>query len=282
MTGPRMTQEDFRRLSEFIESELGIKMPPAKKTMLETRLQKRLRALGMGAFKDYCDYVLESGASNSELVHFIDLVTTNKTDFFREPDHFDYLIRSALPELARTSGAGVKRPLVAWSAGCSTGEEPYTMAMTMNEFASRYPGLGFDFSIIATDISTRVLQMASRGIYNEDRITPIPEALKKNYLMRSRDRSKGLVRVIPELRSLVRFRRLNFMDEDFGFREPLDMIFCRNVVIYFEKDTQEKLFAKFAGCLRPGSYLFIGHSESLNGMDLPFVKVAPSVFRKIE
>ncbi len=277
----RITDRDFARLSEFIRSELGIKMPYSKKTLVESRLQKRLRAVRLGTFREYCDYLFSDRGVEEELVHMIDLVTTNKTDFFREAHHFDYLLKSVLPELVRANGAGGRQKLVAWSAGCSSGEEPYTMSMVMSEFAHRYPGLGFDYTIIATDISTRMLEHAANGVYNEDRITPVPEGMRKKYLLRSRDSSKGLVRITPELRERVRFRRLNFMDGDFGFREHLDIIFCRNVVIYFDRETQERLFSKFCGYLRPGSYLFIGHSETLNGFDLPLEKVGAAVYRKV-
>ncbi|MBI5826634.1 MAG: chemotaxis protein CheR [Deltaproteobacteria bacterium] len=277
----QMSPKDFNRLSAFIQSELGIKMPGSKRPLLESRLQKRLRSLGMGSFGEYCDFLFSPDGLNAELVHMIDLVTTNKTDFFREPQHFEYLLNYALPELVRTWGAGLKKSLVIWSAGCSSGEEPYTLAMVLSEFAQRHPGLGFDFSIIATDISTRVLQAASKGIYHEERITPVPVELRRRHLLRSRDNSAGLVRISPELRERVRFRRLNFMDDDFGFREQLDIIFCRNVIIYFDKETQKRLFEKFCECLGPGRYLCIGLSETLNGLDLPLVKVASSIYRKI-
>ncbi len=276
-----MSQKDFSRLSGFIQSELGIKMPGSKRPLLESRLQKRLRSLGLGSFSEYCDFLFSPDGLDAELVHMIDLVTTNKTDFFREPQHFEYLMNCALPDLVRTWGAGLKKNLVIWSAGCSSGEEPYTLAMVLSEFAQRHPGLGFDFSVIATDISTRMLQAASKGIYPEDRIAPVPVELRRRHLLRSRDRAAGLIRISPELRERVRFRRLNFMDEDFGFREELDIIFCRNVIIYFDRETQKRLFEKFCERLGPGRYLCIGLSETLNGLDLPLVKVASSIYRKI-
>ncbi|MBI5562170.1 MAG: protein-glutamate O-methyltransferase [Deltaproteobacteria bacterium] len=278
----KMSERDFRRLSEYIEAELGIKMPLAKKQLLESRLLKRLRALGLDTYGEYCDYLFSQEGQGKEIVTMIDLVTTNKTDFFREPDHFDYLFNTALPELVRSYGAGVRKTLVVWSAGCSTGEEPYTIAMVMSEFAERYPGFGFDFTILATDISTRVVETAARGVYGADRIAPIPEEMRRKYLLRSKDRQKGLFRVAPELRGRVRFRRLNFMDEDFGFREPLDVIFCRNVIIYFDKETQERLLQRFCENLRPGSFIFLGHSETLTGFDVPLERVAPSVYRRLE
>lgn len=275
-----MSEKDFKRLSEFIHQEFGIKLPPVKKVLLESRLQKRLKVYGFNSFSEYCDFLFTSEGIEKELVQMIDLVTTNKTDFFREAEHFEILSRTAVPDIIQQTGGGVTKCLTVWCAGCSTGEEPYTIAMVLSDFAARYPGLGFKFQIIATDISTRVLDVAKKGIYLEERVVPIQMESRKKYLLRSRDRSKGLVRVIPELRSLVRFRRLNFMDEDFGFREPLDIIFCRNVMIYFDRPTVERLINKFAMHLIPGGYLFVGHSETLTGMDNSFTKVGPSAFKK--
>lgn len=270
----RLSDRDFRRLSEFIHGELGIKMPPAKKTLLESRLQKRLRALGYGSFEEYCDFLFTAGVHGDELVHMIDLVTTNKTDFFRESHHFDFLTETVLPQFSK-SGA----PMRIWSAGCSTGEEPYTLAMVLSEFARTNPGSGFDFSIHATDISTRVLEAASRGVYKEDRIEPVAEDLKRRYFLRSRDKSKGLVRVSRELRQRVSFARVNLMDEEYSVDQS-DIIFCRNVIIYFNKETQEELFNKFCAYLKPGGLLFIGHSETLSGMGLPLLKVSNSVYQR--
>lgn len=276
-----ISDRDFSRLGRLIQTELGIKMPPSKKFLLQTRLQKRLRSLGMKSFSEYCDYLSSQEGKEKELIHMFDLVTTNKTDFFREPRHFDYLLHTALPELARL-GAGIKKNLVVWSAGCSTGEEPYTIAMIIREFAERHPG--FNFLIIATDVSTRVLAAAERGIYDEERIAPIPMEFRKKYLLRSRDRTKRLVKIAPELRSLVRFRRLNFMAEDFGFRELMDIIFCRNVFIYFDRETQERLVNRFSRHLAHGGYFFIGHCDTLADtmarIDIPLVQAAPAVYRK--
>ncbi len=275
-----MTDNDFQRISGFVQQELGIMMPRTKRTMLESRLHKRLRLLSINTFADYFDFVFSPEGAEGELIHMIDVVTTNKTEFFREEAHFNYLVTKALPELINLYGSGIKRKLMIWSAGCSTGEEPYTIGMVMQEFARKYQSLGFDHMILATDISTKVLNMAQNGIYSEERIAPIPMELRKKYLLRSKDNSKKLVRFNNELRSLMRFRRLNFMDDNFGFREHLDIIFCRNVVIYFDRQTQEKLFNKFYNQLTPGGYLFTGHSETLNGLDVPFVRVETAVYRK--
>ncbi len=271
-----LSSREFARLSGFIYEQCGIKMPEAKKTMLEGRLQKRLRTLGMKSFEEYGSYLFSPEGTRLEVVQMIDLVTTNKTDFFREPEHFDYLTERVLPEWCQKNGG---RKLTVWSAGCSTGQEPYTLAMVLSEFAVGRPG--FDFQILATDISTRVLEKAKNAVYAEDLLSPVPQPLKKKYLLRSKDRSSGLVRIVPELREKVRFRRLNFLDGDFGLREPLDVIFCRNVIIYFDRPTQERLLQRFYGHLRPGAHIFMGHSETLSGLDVPLVSVYPTVYRKL-
>lgn len=273
-----LSEKDFQRLSELIQSSSGIKMPNPKKIMLEARLRKRLKALGMKSFRAYCDYLFSPEGRKQELVPMIDVITTNKTDFFREPRHFDYLTQTAVPELVRSDGAGIRRQLVVWSAGCSTGEEPYTIVMVLNELAKKQPA--FHFMVLATDISTKVLDKAIRGVYGQERIEAVPGALKKKYFMQSRDPKKHLVRVVPELRAAVRFRRLNFMDGDFGMREPMDIIFCRNVIIYFDKPTQERLLNRLCKHLIPGGYIFMGHSETLSGLNVPLVSVGSMVYRK--
>ncbi len=273
-----LSQKDFSRLSAFVYEHCGIKLPPSKKTMLEARLRRRLRALDMKSYDDYCDYLFGPVGQKEEIVCMIDLVTTNKTDFFRESAHFDFLLGTCLPEFCEPGNGGVWRKMSVWSAGCSTGEEPYTLAMVLCEYAESRPG--FRFSILATDISTRVLEKAALGIYDEERVGPVPPAMRRKYLLKSRDRSKGLVRVAPVPRSTVDFRRLNLMNENFGLRERMDVIFCRNVIIYFDKATQEGLVNRFARSLAPGGYLFLGHSETLCGMDVPLVQVAPTVYRK--
>jgi len=273
-----LRDREFQRFSNLIYESVGIKMPPAKKTMLESRLQKRLKALGIASFEEYCNYVFTLEGRSVELIHLIDVVTTNKTDFFREPAHFDFLVKSALPGILKSREDGARNPVRIWSAGCSTGEEPYTLAMVLAEFAADRPG--FQAAITASDICTQVLQTAKAAIYPEERTDPIPLNLKKKYLLRSREKSKSLVRICPQLRSLVSFRRINFMDDDFGVAEKMDIIFCRNVVIYFDKPTQQTLMQKFHRQLRPGGYLFLGHSESLSGLDVDFTSVGSTVYRK--
>ncbi len=273
-----MTAQEFVRLSEFIHIQCGIKMPPGKKIMLEARLQKRLKSVGASTFGQYCEYLFHSSNGQYELVEMINAVATNKTDFFREPGHFVILTDTVLPLfLDPASGSGPCFTI--WSAGCSSGEEPYTLAMVLSEFAAHHPG--FRFSILATDISTKVLEKARLGIYDEERIVPVPLPIKQKYLMKSRDRSKGQVRITPELRAMVRFERVNLMDEQYRRPELLDVIFCRNVIIYFDRLNQEQLLRRLCNSLKPGGYLFLGHSETVHGFDLPLQRVTSTVYRKI-
>lgn len=276
-----MTQAEFGRFSEFIIGQCGIKMPPSKKIMLEARLQKRLRTLGISNFREYYDHVLGEGGRD-ELVHMLDAVTTNKTDFFREPVHFQYLAQTILPEFIeeRELSAGSGKPFAVWSAGCSTGEEPYTLAMILSDFAGHHPS--FRFSILATDISTKVLDRAREAVYDAERTAAVPLTMKQKYLLRSKDPGKGVVRIGPELRSIVQFKRLNLMEEAFSLSEPVDVIFCRNVIIYFDRKTQERLIARFCKVLKANGHLFLGHSESIHGFTLPLRRLTSTVYRKID
>lgn len=273
-----MSDRLFTRFSGFIERELGIKMPEAKRTMLQARLQKRLRKLGINTFEEYAEYVFSSKGKTEELSHMIDAVTTNKTDFFRESQHFDYLMSVALPELIRDFGSGIRRKAMIWSAGCSSGEEVYTLAMILNEYRIRDPR--FQFGVMGSDVSAEVLYSAVNGIYAHEKIEPIPMPLRKKYLLRSKDPKKNLVRVSADLRSLVQFRRINFMNDNFGLHETMDVIFCRNVLIYFDRANQEKVLNRLCRHLMPGGFLFTGHSETLNGLDVPLVQATSTIYRK--
>ncbi len=275
---PALTPRLFEAFSRFVTEELGIKMPPSKRTMLQSRLQKRLRMLNLKSFEDYYTFVFSEEGRAQEGHHLLDAVTTNKTDFFREPRHYDVLVEKVLPELLQRSGIGLRRPLKMWSAGCSTGAEPYTLSMVLSDFAA--PLEGFCFQILATDISTRVLQIGHAGIYEERDVVPIPLATKKKYLLRSKDRNRPRIRIIPELRRLVEFKRLNLMDADYGFANTMDIVFCRNVIIYFDRPTQNQVLGRLCRCIKPGGYLFMGHSETLNGFNLPLHQVSATVYQK--
>ena len=282
-----LSPESLARFCGYITSELGIKMSDAKLPMLQSRLQRRLRALGLSSLEEYLNHLFNSPQGEDERVHFFNAITTNKTDFFREPQHFDYLVQTALPNLDPTGKSKIQNPkseiadswrFKLWCAGCSSGEEPYTLTMVLGEFGAHRPG--FDFSILATDISTKVLNHAQLGIYDEERVEPVPLLLRSKYLMRSKDRAQEQVRIAPELRSKISFRRLNFMDAHYGVKDMFDVIFFRNVMIYFDKPTQEDVIHKLCCNLVPGGYLFVGHSESLAGLNLPVASVGSAIFRK--
>ncbi|MFH0785920.1 MAG: CheR family methyltransferase, partial [Pseudomonadota bacterium] len=210
----KMKDKVFQQFSSFIYDQVGIQLPPNKKTMLEARLQKRLKAQDLATFEEYGALVFSPQGLQSELVHLIDVVTTNKTDFFREPGHFDFLTQKALPTILNKRDRSPAKPVRIWSAGCSSGEEPYTLAMVLSEFSAEQRDLRF--SILASDISTRILDTAQKAIYPEERTDDIAMHIKKKYLLRSRDRRRGLIRICPEIRSTVAFKRINFMDHDFG------------------------------------------------------------------
>ncbi len=273
-----MSRETFCRFRDYVTEKLGIKMPDAKRTMLQSRLQKRLRALGIGSYDEYYDYVFGARGMETELSYMIDAITTNKTDFFREPKHFEYLAHVVLPGLLETANKTRSKVFRFWSAGCSTGAEPYTLAMVLSEFASRNPV--FRFSILATDISKQVLDQAKDGIYSAAMADPIPPPLRKKYLLKSKDPREATVRIVPELRARVSFGRLNFMADDFGLGNIMDIIFCRNVMIYFDRPTQEKVVNRFCRYLDSDGYLFIGHSETLNGLNVPLTQVSPTIYRR--
>ncbi len=272
-----LSNQDFKRLSSFIYDELGIKMSDGKKTMLTGRLTRRLRALDLSSFSEYCDFLFSSEGLEKELVHLISAVTTNKTDFFREPGHFDYLTQTTLPTLQQQQPFDNRNKFKIWSAGCSTGEEPYTMSMVLADVKAANPN--FDFEILATDISNRVLDVARRAVYPMEQAKPVTMPYRQKYLLKGRNSKNPQVRITPGLRKQVRFGRLNFMDTDFRLPAKVDVIFCRNVIIYFDKPTQERLMQKFCQYLKKGGYLFLGHSESLHGYDTPLVQVAPTIYR---
>lgn len=269
-----MDDAEFRKLSGFISGELGIKMPEVKRVMLQSRLQKRLIELQKNSFTEYIDFVF-SNEGREEIINMLDIVTTNKTDFFRESGHFEYLQETALPSYMCS---GHHRPLKIWSAGCSSGEEPYTLAIVLSEARKSYPDL--DFQITGTDISTRVLMKAFTGIYAEERVANMDVCLKEKYFLKSKNNQKKTVRVIPDLRSKVHFQKLNFMDEVYPLEAEFDMIFCRNVLIYFDRAKQEEVVRKLCSKLKMGGYFFIGHSESISNFCVPLRQLKSTIFIK--
>ena len=260
-------------LSNYIYQNYGIKMPLAKKTLLQCRLQKRLRALNMESFEQYIDYVFSQEGLEKELQHMTDVVTTNKTDFFREPAHFEFL--QQLDWHKFMGGDPVGKTVKAWSSACSSGEEPYTLAMVLQELKH------VNYQILATDLSIDVLQKAATAVYASEKTAPVPFGLKQKYLLKHKDPKHPVHRVVPELRKKVQFKHMNLMDDYYDVQGKFDFIFCRNVLIYFDRKTQEKVVRKLCNNLREGGFLFIGHSESLNDLHLPLVQVKSTVFQKV-
>lgn len=271
----KMSESEFKILSEFIYKEYGIKMPLSKKILLESRLQKRLKANHIDTFKEYCEYVFSEKGNETEIIHMIDVVSTNKTDFFREPGHFEYMNEVLLPSFASQNNNEIK----IWSSACSSGEEPYTIAMVMSEYNLQHSPI--NFRILGTDISSAVLHKAENAIYAEDRIKEIPHSILRKYFLKSKDLTKPTVRVVSEIRKKVAFSRLNLMNDNYSISESFDIIFCRNVLIYFDRITQEKVISKLCEKLKPNGIFFLGHSESILGMDLPLKNIKPTIFKKI-
>jgi chemotaxis protein methyltransferase CheR len=273
-----MTENERIKLSSFVEKEMGIKMPPSKKVMLESRLTKRLNALGCNSFSEYYEYIMSNVGYSNEILMFVNVVSTNKTDFFREPKHWDYLKNYILPEFAKQKNSF--RKIEAWSAACSSGEEPYSLAMMFEEFLSQSKTRIFDYSIFATDISTDMLQIAFRAVYKSETVQPVPNLFKYKYLMRN-IHNQGLYRIIPEIRAKILFRRLNLISDDYNIQKKMDLIFCRNVLIYFDRVKQEKIIKNISRYLKKGGYLIIGHSESMVGFKVNLINVVPTIYRKI-
>jgi chemotaxis protein methyltransferase CheR len=273
----RLSDRHFRTIAELIDEQVGIKLPAAKRIMLEGRLQKRVRTLNYSDINEYVEHLFDAEHFETELIHLIDCVTTNKTDFFREPSHFSFMRDVAVPEILRRKGRGA-RPLKVWSAACSTGMEAYTAAMVLDDMT--LTGSQFQFSVLGTDISTAVLHLAETGIYTPEMIAPVPDQMKKRYFLSSRNPAKDEVRVIPRLRRCTNFIRMNLMDDAYPVDRDVDIIFCRNVLIYFDKPTQRKVVEQLCTHLRPGGYFIVGHSESMiHNESVALRQLKPTIFK---
>jgi chemotaxis protein methyltransferase CheR len=266
-----ITKTEYDHIRTLLYDESGISLGENKQPLVVSRLSKRLRDLDLESFEAYYEFVTGDD-SGAEFIRMLDLLSTNKTDFFREPKHFDYLRDRILPPLERDKRIRI------WSSACSTGEEPYTIAITLHEHVKN--PASWEMDILASDISTRVLAHAAAGLYGEDRITTVSPDIARRHFLKGRGKSAGLVKVKPHLSKLIKFRRLNLMSDTFPIKSPLDLIFCRNVMIYFDRPTQERLIAKFHRYLKPGGHLFIGHSESLQWIKHNFSTIAPTIYRK--
>ncbi|MGH8119800.1 MAG: CheR family methyltransferase [Gammaproteobacteria bacterium] len=271
----KFTDNDFNYISSLINGHTGIRLGQTKRELVYARLTKRLRALGLQTFREYCD-LLRDGDQN-ELINCINAITTNVTTFFREIHHFEFLERTVLPDLIRQKALSVLPRVRVWSAGCSTGEEPYSIEIVLRE----QPALQrWNVRLLATDLDTHVLERAQQGIYDIKQLEKVSAERCKRWFRIGTGRNDQRVSVVPELRERVRFRQLNLKDA-WPMRGPFDVIFCRNVVIYFDKEMQKKLFNRFADMLSPDGYLFIGHSESLFGITDRFKIAGRTIYQKV-
>jgi chemotaxis protein methyltransferase CheR len=271
-----LTDKEFITISEMVYKHCGIHLDDEKKELVRSRLSKRLRLLGYESYSDYIEFVRQN-PNDEEFSSLIDSISTNFTSFFREKQHFDFLEKQVLPGLLETKAKANDYRIRAWCAGCSSGEELYTIAITLLDTIG--DNLRWDVKILATDISTRMLESAKRGIYDQKRIEPLSAAQKQKYLTVSRSNGEKLYEVKPEVKKMTIVRYLNFM-EDWPIQTTLDFIFCRNVMIYFDRPTQQKLVSRFYDLLVPGGILFTGHSESLTGIKHSFSYIEPAVYQK--
>jgi len=273
----KLSMDDFIQVSAFIEEHYGIQLPTTKLKMVEARLQKRLKTLQINSFTAYFDHVFSENGY-AEYKQMIDLITTNKTDFFREPAHFDFLTQEILPELLKQKNSD--DPIRIWSSASSSGEEVYSTLITLEEYFlkifKKHP-----YKILGTDLSEQVLKKAVTAVYDEDRIETLPLYLKKRYFQKNKNKDNALARIKPEFLKHVEFRRLNLLKAFVGVEQNYDIIFCRNVLIYFNRAVQETVITKLVAHLRPGGYLLIGHAESITNMKLPIVQVKPTMYKKI-
>ena len=271
-----LSEKEFRRISDLVYEHCGINLHQGKRELVRARLAKRLREGHFSTFAEYIKHVLDD-PSGKEFSVLVDSLSTNLTKFFREDQHFEYMRTTLLPRLIAAKQSARQCRLRAWSAGCSSGEEPYSIAITLLEAIQ---GQGrWDVKLLASDVSTRILEKAKEGIYERERIEPISLPLRNRYLIRRGERGRERYEVGPALRDLVIFRYLNLM-KDWPIKGPLDFIFCRNVMIYFDKPTQERLVNRYYNLLGPGGVLFTGHSESLTGIEHAFKYVQPTIYMK--
>lgn len=266
------TDRDFNFIRKLVVEKTGINLSDAKRDLVYGRLSRRLRHLGIERFEDYCR-LLESG-DDEEMVQFVNAITTNLTSFFRESHHFDYLGNTVLPMLERKN---TSRKIRVWSAGCSTGEEPYSLAMTIKEKCPRLDGL--DVKILATDLDSNVLAKAQAGIYEHSRVEGMAKERLRRWFRKGRGANDGTVKISTELQELITFRQLNLMGQ-WPMKGPFDIIFCRNVVIYFDKPTQRTLFNRYADLLVDGGHLFVGHSETLFKVTDRFELIGKTIYQK--
>ncbi len=267
-----LADREFNKISALVYGIAGIRLPDHKRELVKARLGKRLRELGLNSYRQYVAH-LEADKSGRELINMLDAISTNLTSFFREPVHFKYMNNEIIPEMLKKTDKKIR----IWSAGCSTGEEPYTIGIYLETI---FPNLDhWDAKILATDINTTVLDYARKGEYTELRLKDIALQVRREYFDCIKQTPPRMYRVKKKVKNLVSFARLNLLDR-WPMQGSFDIIFCRNVMIYFDKQTQKKLVNRFWEMLRPGGTLFIGHSESLTGTEHKFKYQQPTIYRK--
>lgn len=267
------TDADFQNVRKIVHKSTGINLSEAKRDMVYSRLARRLRQLNLQRFSEYLSYI-SGGDAGDELIEFTNAITTNLTSFFRENHHFEHLAESALPDLIKRNAD--RRRIRIWCCAASTGEEPYSIAMVVKEVMPKYGG--WDIKILATDLDTNVLETAKNGVYNESLTKDISDSRRRRFFLKGSGSNQGDFMVRPELKELITFKKLNLI-ESWPLGGPLDIIFCRNVVIYFNKDTQRVLLDRFAELMAPEGHLYMGHSESLNKISDRFELIARSMYR---
>lgn len=276
--GMAITQREFGLFQELIHRKAGIWLGAQKTALLVSRLGRRVRELGLSSFGEYHALAEEHGGL--ELVHLLDLITTNETRFFREPRHFEFIVNTLVPAVQDAAAAGAPRALRVWSAACSSGEEPYSLAMLLLDALPAEDGWSVD--ILATDLSSRVLDEARAARWPAERAREIPQEYLRRFMLRGRRSEEGWMKAGAELRSAVRFQRLNLHDEIPSGLGAFDMIFCRNVLIYFSPEAKERVITRLLRHLRPGGHFFLGHAETLNGIADGMTSVVPNVYRRRE
>lgn len=273
-----LSDKEFEKVRTLVKAKTGISLGLHKRDLVISRLARRLRALGLTTFGQYVELV-SGPEGGGELVNMINQITTNKTDFFREKHHFDFMAETLLPELTAEAEAKGQKRIRAWSAGCSSGEEPYTMAITLAEFLRDKPG--WDVKILATDLDTTMLQRASAGEYPARAVEPVPRQALARYFKRQRQGDAVTYKVTPELRQMITFRKFNLMTPQYPLKIQVDFVFCRNVLIYFEATDKLDILRKIHSVMRPGALLFVGHSESLMMAKELFRYVGTTIYRKV-
>ncbi|HWP34775.1 MAG TPA: protein-glutamate O-methyltransferase [Thermodesulfobacteriota bacterium] len=272
---PPITDAEFGRFQALIERTAGIHLHPGKRALLVSRLARRLRELGVGSFGEYYRLVEQRG--EEELIRLLDLVTTNETQFFRERRHFEFLVESVLPAWRQAAAAGSRpRRVRVWSAGCSTGEEPYSIAMVLLDALP--PQAGWQIEILATDLSTRALARARAGVWPIEKAAGIPLPYLKAFMLRGTGPEAGRMKAGPELRRVIAFERMNLADDTWRVAGPFDLVFCRNVLIYFAAERRARVVERLVDRLAPGGYLFLGHAEGLCGASGRVRTVEPTVY----